>query len=51
MFWLVLAAITNLGSVAAQLDESLGTQCDSVALTKVANLFGVLMEGYVKYDR
>ena len=44
VFWLVLAAITNLGSVAAQLEENLGTHCDSIALTKVADLLGVEMD-------
>ena len=43
VFWLVLAAITNLGSIAAQLEESLGSHCDSIALTKVADLLGVDM--------
>jgi len=47
-FWLVVAAITDLGVMAKQMEESKSYHCDPTIIAKVAEILGVSKEEFQK---
>jgi len=48
VFWLILAAITNLGVIARQMENSGCYQCDPGIVTKVTEILGISQEDFKK---
>jgi len=47
-FWLILAAITNLGVIAKQMETSGCYQCDPAIVAKVSEILGITQEDFKK---